>query len=70
MKWRGQDLNTLRFPREKRGLRPKAANKAAHWRKIEPKDPGLAAIIDAWPGLSEPIKAGILAMVRAAGGGG
>jgi integrase len=30
--------------------------------------PELAAILDAWPHLSEPIKAGILAMVRAAGG--
>jgi len=27
----------------------------------------LAAIIDAWPRLPEPIKAGILALVRAAG---
>jgi hypothetical protein len=29
-------------------------------------DPGLAAIIDAWPTLPEPIRAGILAMVKAA----
>ena len=29
-------------------------------------DPGLAAIVDAWPGLPEPIKAGIVAMVKAA----
>jgi len=33
-----------------------------------PKDPDLGAIIDAWPTLPEPIKDGILAMVRAAGG--
>jgi hypothetical protein len=32
-----------------------------------PKDPELGAIIDAWPTLSESIKAGILAMVRAMG---
>jgi integrase len=31
-----------------------------------PIDPGLASLIAAWPGLSEPIKAGILAMIRAA----
>jgi hypothetical protein len=31
-------------------------------------DSGLAALIDAWPTLAEPIRAGILALVRAAGG--
>jgi hypothetical protein len=31
-------------------------------------DPALAALIDAWPTLPESIRAGILAMVRAAGG--
>jgi len=31
------------------------------------KDPDLGAIIDAWPGLPDAIKAGILAMVRTAG---
>jgi hypothetical protein len=30
--------------------------------------PDLAALIDVWPHLPEPIKAGILALVRAAGG--
>ena len=30
-------------------------------------DPELAALIHAWPTLPEPIKAGILAMVRVAG---
>lgn len=30
-------------------------------------DPDLAALIDAWPRLPEPIKAGILALVRVAG---
>jgi len=30
-------------------------------------DPSLAAIIDAWPMLPEAIRAGILALVRAAG---
>jgi hypothetical protein len=32
-----------------------------------PIDPDLAKIIDAWPTLPEPIRAGILAMIRAAG---
>jgi hypothetical protein len=31
-------------------------------------DPALAALIDAWPTLPEAIRAGILAMVRVAGG--
>ncbi|MGA2035589.1 MAG: hypothetical protein ABSG68_25350 [Thermoguttaceae bacterium] len=31
-------------------------------------DPELRAIIDAWPALPDAIKAGILAMVRTAGG--
>ncbi len=28
-------------------------------------DPDLAAVVDAWPGLPEAIRAGILAMIRA-----
>ena len=32
----------------------------------EPNDPDLAAVLDAWPELPEAIKAGIMAMVRAA----
>ncbi len=32
-----------------------------------PIDPGLAAVVEAWPALPEAIKAGILAMVRAVG---
>ena len=36
--------------------------------QIGPIDPGLALLIEAWPTLLEPIRAGILAMVRAAGG--
>jgi hypothetical protein len=31
-------------------------------------DPALKSLIDAWPTLPEAIRAGILAMVRAAGG--
>jgi hypothetical protein len=32
-------------------------------------DPDLAAVIDAWDRLPEAVKAGIVAMVRAAGSG-
>jgi hypothetical protein len=31
-----------------------------------PSDPDLAAVIAAWPALPEPIKAGIVAMIKAA----
>jgi len=31
------------------------------------QDPNLAQLIDAWPTLEDPIRAGIMAMVRAAG---
>ena len=30
-----------------------------------PKDPDLAAVVDAWPDLPEALKAGIVAMVKA-----
>ena len=33
-----------------------------------PFDPDLAAIVEAWPSLPEALRAGILAMVRAANG--
>jgi hypothetical protein len=36
--------------------------------RSRPIDAALAALIDAWPTLPEAIRAGILAMVRAAGG--
>jgi hypothetical protein len=35
-----------------------------------PPDPDLAAVVAAWPTLSEPIRAGILALVKASGTGG
>jgi hypothetical protein len=34
---------------------------------IGPLEPALAFVIDAWPTLPEAIRAGILAMIRAAG---
>ena len=35
-----------------------------------PVDPALAAVVTAWPDLPEPIRAGILALVKASGTGG
>jgi len=35
---------------------------------ITPQDPDLAAVVAAWPGLPEALRAGIVAMVNAAGG--
>jgi hypothetical protein len=37
--------------------------------KPTPADPDLAAVLSAWPSLPSAIKAGVLALVRAAGGG-
>jgi hypothetical protein len=36
--------------------------------ETRPIDPDFAALIDAWPTLPQAIRAGILALVRAAGG--
>ncbi len=51
-------------------LRPTVASVSPHLppdtRQI---DPDLAAIVAAWPTLPEPIKAGIVAMVKASGDG-
>ena len=45
-----------------------AAKCAAPDADSSPIDPDLQSIIERWHDLSEPIKAGILAMVQAAGG--
>jgi len=42
------------------------AESEAVCRNSAPFDPELAAVVEAWPTLPEPIKAGILAMVQAA----
>lgn len=47
---------------------PGGAESGALGAREAPSDPELAAVVDAWPTLAEPIRAGILAMVRAAGG--
>jgi len=44
-----------------------SANRRARCATIQPPiDPDLRFFVEAWPELSEPVKAGILAMVRAA----
>lgn len=43
-----------------------AAESAAAGAENGPVDPDLQAVIDAWPALPAAVKAGILAMVRAA----
>jgi len=44
--------------------RPQTATEKATG--LLPSDPGLAAVIDAWPELPEAVRAGIVAMVKAA----
>jgi len=50
-------------------IRPLTATQNAT-RLLPEDDPGLAAVVDAWPELPGAIKAGIVAMVRVAGKGG
>ena len=45
----------------------RAAPGAVLMQENSPFPPNLQAVIDAWPSLPEPVKAGILAMVKAAG---
>jgi hypothetical protein len=56
----------LQEPRESASTQ---AQKTAHFSADQPAhDPELTALIDAWPTLPEAIRAGISAMIRAAGG--
>lgn len=61
--------NHRRRTRGIHAIHSKAAQNPAHLaHKTGRMTPGLASVIEAWPTPSEPIEAGILAMVRAAGG--
>ena len=66
------DLQSDGLPRKTRGKHHVSEGVGADAGAVETKnahaDPDLQAIIDAWPGLPEAIKAGILATVKAAGG--
>ena len=64
-----------RKPRNSKDLRPTPADRAAHLQRAENRPqstpgmpPDLAEVAAAWPHLSEAVKAGILAMVRASAG--
>jgi len=62
-------LNTLQKPQGKHQTSSKAAQKAAHFNPGAPSnDPDLASIVKVWPTLPEAIRAGIIALARAAGG--
>ncbi|MCZ6734540.1 MAG: hypothetical protein O7F17_03720 [Planctomycetota bacterium] len=44
----------------------RAAPSAARSVESDPIDPDLATVIDAWPSLPKPVKAGIVALVNTA----
>jgi hypothetical protein len=60
------------LPQETQGKTGISADAGADAGAVETKreqfSPDLQALIDAWPALPDAIKAGILAMVKAAGG--
>ena len=56
------------FPEKNGTFSDCAAQGAAVEHDNAPIDPDLQAIVASWPDLSDAVKAGILAMVRAAGG--
>ncbi len=69
---RTPDLRIMRPPLQNRkdiqsnDLRQHTPELTAHGQRATSNDPGLAAVVGAWPKLPEAIKAGILAMVGAA----
>ena len=64
----------IRTPRENTGKIGVSSQSGAESGAVDaenrPDDPRLEEVIDAWGGLPDAVKAGILAMVRAAGGTG
>jgi len=62
----GQQAQSHQHPNESGSIRPLTATQNAT--RLLPDDPGLAAVVEAWPDLPEAIRAGILAMVRATSG--
>jgi len=56
------------FPENSTNPAPGGAENGALAPEKPAIDPALASIIDTWPKLPEPLRAGILAMVRSAGG--
>ena len=56
--------SSRQYPNESGSIRPLTATQNAT--RLLPDDPGLAAVVGAWPDLPEALRAGILAMVKAA----
>jgi hypothetical protein len=67
--WSGKDR--IRTPPENTGKTGVSDQSSAESGALDPQnailDPELAAVVEAWPALPEAIRAGILAMIRAAG---
>lgn len=75
MGYRTQSINAsgwggIRTPRKNAGktqvTNQSGAESGALGAREAPIDPELAAVVEAWPALPDAIKAGILAMIRAA----
>ncbi len=60
--------SSRQYPNESGSIRSLTATQNAT--RLLPDDPDLAAVVNAWPDLPEAMKAGILAMVKAASGKG
>lgn len=64
-------LESLRDSAGKRGVAEsggnKSGNKDAPGVVLEPIDPGLSEVVAAWPTLPPAIRAGVVALVKAAG---
>src|SRR5271157_2546959 len=58
--------SSRQYPNESGSIRPLTATQNAT--RLLPEDSDLAAVIEAWDGLPEALKAGIVAMVKAASG--
>ena len=63
---RDKDLQAGQNLRAAPGAARSAAKGDSEPHQSLPDDPNLRAIVDAWPTLPQPVRAGILAMVRAA----
>jgi hypothetical protein len=55
---------------QSKGLRLETASAAHHLPTDNRQTPELRSVVDAWPGLSAPIRAAILALVSTASGDG
>ncbi len=66
-RWTDEGLETTsKTPGKTQGADRCGAKSGAVGAHVGPVDPQLASVVDAWPRLPEPVKAGILAMIRPA----